>query len=326
MSYAHAFKVLALSVIRKRQATLLLLVLLPPVLVSLTLTSSIVALKTQADALTRYYGGPSLVLSDNQVGGKCVHVGYGVLRVVGNNTMHQLPVVATESVYELNTVLAIKSLNSSVTCVSPKASISAPLLRVLNASPGVTLNVCFRDECLSICPAYLHVAGLEGVVIVEHSITQLDGGFLCIADSAEVSSLAVRSLLGELADFSNLYALLLLVVYLPLLYVVNIKVLYELRQELKVLRLQGLSIFKLSTVFTSLACMLVGLLSIYSVALSHLILYVGSVALRFLSDSLLLGPQPCLSDLAPALFMTLAEVPASYVAFRLGELNASGGS
>lgn len=318
MSYTHVLKILTLSAFRKGLTTLTLLVILPPILVSLTLTSSISVIRSQSENLLRYGGGAALVLNNYEVKDDCVRVRYGVLSLTYGNASRQLPVINVVSIDELSRVLGVKLTQLNTTCVGYTASLSTPQLRGLNITLNQVLNACSGGECFNMCLAYSHSRHFEEVLIIEGALTHLSEGFLCIVNSSKVSRSIIDCLLRDLTGLSSLYVLLIMTVYVPILYLFNVKIVHGMGQELRVLRAQGLSILESSLAFTSATCLEVGVLSLYCTALSYLILYTGGAVLGFLSGAVVPGPQPSLNDLTPALIMTLVEIPVGYAAFRVG--------
>lgn len=93
--------------------------------------------------------------------------------------------------------------------------------------------------------------------------------------------------------------------YIPVLYLANTKLLERLDEELRILSMQGLSTSNIRLVFTLSTSMIAGLVTLYTIALSYLIVGAGIAVMKILMNPVLPMPEPHAGYLVLAALISL---------------------
>jgi len=312
--------VLLLTLYRRGLTLVVLLAVLPPILLSSSYSLSATVVSLRSEALVEYGSEEQslLILRDARLG-NCVPLGYGYLTLAVGGEHLQVPVVAVGSLKILEEVLHFNPVDSGEGCVGLRASVGSDLVKVL--VPGSSVEVITDWGSTRLCLGYTHRNLLRRAIVVEslEEGTRVLKGPLCIATRRDLLRAVLASSIGELTSSLTLYSLVVVVLYLPILYLALRRVSWELREEFRVLRTQGVSLAELRLGFTLATTLSAGLTSIYSTALSYLVVCVGTSLLSYLGGPLLPVPQLTPENLLPAALITFASTPLSYVALKLGE-------
>ncbi len=313
-------RVLLITIYRRGLTLVVLLAVLPPILISSSYNLSATVVGLRSEVLVEYgSSGISLLILEEPYLGTCVPVGYGYLTLVIGGKYLQLPALLVGSLEELGEVVPLNPRDPGSGCVGLKASVGGDLLKVL--VPGDYVEVATELGNFRLCLNYTHKNYLRAAIVVEDlgGGAQVSKGFLCVAARGDLLRAMLSSSIEELRYSLVLYSMATVILYLPILYLAMRRVTWELREELRVLKAQGASLAELRLGFTLATALSTGITSVYSTALSYLVVCVGTSLLSYLGGSLLPVPQLTLEYLLPAVLTTLASTPISYVALRLGE-------
>lgn len=314
------------SLTRKRLPMIVLLVVLPPTLVFLTLTLSVNSIEAYSEELLGYIKDTSITIDegvDSQ--GCCLPIRYGLATVSRYEALLQAEAIVVDDVRDLKNLVNMSLKVAEGYCGYVRASASPALMRTLNASLGGFLEVCVGGECFTACVAYTHDEKLRDFLILEgvNESAGLNKGFLCVRDVREVDKSVVGSLIRELAEFSERYTLIVFLSYIPILYLANAKLLEGLREELRILGMQGLSAHDLRLIFTLSTSVVAGLVALYTIALSYLVVSAGIALMKTLMNPVLPMPELRGEYVMLAALIPLLNLPVSYLAFRLGDQRVS---
>jgi len=326
MKRMHGLTILLLSIIRKRLSIIVLLVVLPPTLIFLTLSLTVNSVAAYSERLLGYVSGTSITIDENiDSRNCCLPIKYGLVTIIRYETLLQAQVIVVSDVMELKNLTNTRLRISEDYCGYARVSVSSALLKELNISLGDFLEVCVGKECFTACVKYSHDGKLENFLILEgiNGIAGLNRGFMCVRDAREVGEFIIGSLIRELTEFSEGYALIILLSYIPVLYLANTKLLERLGEELRILSTQGLSTSNLRLIFTLSTSMIAGLVTLYTIALSYLIVSAGVAVMKTLMNPVLPMPEPRAGYLILAALIFFLNFPVSYLAFTLGDRRVS---
>lgn len=321
MAFAHVMRILILSTYRKDLVAVVLLATLPPVLIYVSLTFSVVAVGSRSEMFLGYASGFSILISDRPVSARCIHVVYGYLDVSLGSKYLRVPAVGVDRIEDLVSLLSLDLSSTKTSCRYLAASFDKELLENLGLILGEVIEVYVGQTKTCLCLTYTHSNYLTNVVVVEGltGYPSMRSGFLCLTESQASLRVVLNSLLEEFKSSSTTYSLAVALLYLPVLYLALRRILAELSMEFRVLRNQGLSVRKLRVSFIILSTLVTGLISTYSVALSYLVVYVGISILNYVRGILLPVPQPISECFLPAILLTCASIPVGYLASRSGD-------
>jgi len=322
MKRRHGLTILLLSIIRKRLSMIVLLVVLPPTLIFLTLSLTVNSVAAYSERLLGYVNGTSITIDENiDPSNCCLPIKYGLVTIIQHETLLQTQVIVVSDVIGLKNLTNIRLKVSEDYCRYARVSASSALLKELNTSLGEFIEVCVGKECITACVTYSHDEKLENFLILEgiNEIAGLNRGFICVRNAREVSEFVIGSLIRELTEFSEGYALIIFLSYIPVLYLANTKLLERLDEELRILSMQGLSTSNIRLVFTLSTSMIAGLVTLYTIALSYLIVGAGIAVMKILMNPVLPMPEPHAGYLVLAALISLLNFPIGYLAFTLGD-------
>lgn len=322
MKKEHVLTVLLLSLFRKRLVMIILLVVLPPMLIILSSSLSIDVIETHTERLLEHVSGSAIIISEKVNSPNfCLPIKYGLITVVSQRASLWVQVIAVENITKLKSFTNISLKVAENFCEHTRVSASPTLLEALNITLGGPLKVCVDNRCLTTHVTYSHSRRLESYLIIEdfEEDTRLSSsGFLCVYNARDAGRSIIKSLINELIDFSKSYVLIVFLTYIPILYLADIKLLEELGKELKILGVQGLGISDLCLVFALSVSLITGLVALYSIALSYLIVNAGITVLRILINPVIPVPELHVWYVIPAVVITPLNFLASYLAFRFG--------
>lgn len=321
MKIRHGFVVMFLSLLRRRLTIVVLLVVLPPTLIFLSSSLSINTVGTFSEKLLEYISGVAITINEDASSlSNCLRIKYGLATVISHNVSLRTQVIVVDEVMKLRDLVIIDLGTTRDSYGYAKISVSPALVKVLDTSLGESLKICVSNECFNAYVTYSHRGKLENFLIAEDTNKSigLADGFLCVRDARDVGRLIIDSLIKELAIFSRSYVLLVFLVYTPILYLADIKLLEELSKELKILRAEGLSVSDLCLVFVLSTSLVTGIVALYSTALSYLIVSAGITILRDLFNPMIPMPELSVEYVTLAAIITPLNLLVSYVVFRLG--------
>lgn len=316
-------ELLLLTLYRRGLILVVLLAVLPPVLLSSSYSLVTTVVSLRSEALVEYGGsGLSLLILGEPRPGNCTPIRYGYLALVVGSEYLQVPAVVVNNLESLGGVLRFTPVNPGASCVGLRASVGVDLLKVLASESSVDV-VTHRGRA-ELCLGYTHRDYLRSVIVIEglNTSTQLLEGFLCTALKRDLLKAILSSSMKELSSSLSLYSLAIVLLYLPILYLALRRIAWELLEELRVVRTQGVSLAELRIGFTLATALSTGIASTYSTVLSYLVVCVGTSILGYLEGSLLPIPQLTYEYFLPAALITSASIPVGYVALRLGEDSA----
>ena len=316
----QVLKVLLLSLFRKKLTLVILLCVAPPIIIYSTITFLTNTIVIKSETLLIYSSSESVLISDKPLSGMCTVIRYGLASLIlTNNTSLNTFLIAVGYLRNLSYVLNLEDLNSNCSHLSNIASIGSSLFKRLGNALQDTVNICIDGVCTTYCLAYTHLSYFEDALIIENieGVENLNTSFLCIYASKDISKNILVGIVNEVSNFFNIYILIAIAGYIPVISFAVVKTLNMLGEELRVLMAEGTSISILSIVFTMAISILFGIISTYSVVLSYFIVYIGLYIFNALGISLLSLPQLDAKLLIPSLSITCISIPIGYIVFKL---------
>lgn len=272
----HSILVLLVSIYRHGYITMLLLALLAPVLFSM-LPQVFTSLTWQKSLISNYLPNTTVfTITTSPLGSDCTRVKYGLMSLSGSGNGFMAQYIVLEDVSMLNTSgLITKALSNP--CSGIYASIPYIFYRDHGLDTGFT--ALLNNGSIGVCPRYIH-SGLLGNTII--LIGEVDGatGYLCKTSTSSIVGGIIGSLVSNMVLFMEKYSIIILLAYIPVLIIVDEKILKGVIHELHILYDQGVCIRVLAFSFTAALTMLSTLVALYSHALSYLLILLG---LRILS-------------------------------------------
>jgi hypothetical protein len=268
--------VLLVSIYRHGYITILLPALLAPVLFSM-LPQVFASLTWQRSLISNYLPDNTvLTVTTSPLGGDCIHVKYGLMGLSGSGNGFMAQYIVIKDISMLNiSGLIIKSLSNP--CSGIYASIPYIFYRDHELDTGFT--ALLNNGSIGVCPCYIHSGLLEDTIIL---IGEVDGapGYLCKTSASIIVGGIINSLVSSVVLFMEKYSMIILLAYIPVLIIVDEKILRGVIHELRILHNQGVGIRMLASSFAAALTMLSTLMALYSYALSYLLILLG---LRILS-------------------------------------------
>ena len=313
----HCFKTLVVSAFRKKSALVILLAVLPPTLITLTLTASVTAVELLSEDLVRHLSGGALLLSREPVGRNCSRVSYGLATLVHGNASTTTPALYALDTEELSMIIGVDLVKEAGECPTP-AVLLPQSLSSLEVHLPTYLEVMLGDVRLNVCAIQARLKAVNVPIIIGVLAAHTESGFLCFTDSASVGRQVTESVVSDLSQLASRYSLLVISAYVPALYLTTLKVFDEVRQEVYALGSLGVSRRRLTSAFTSFCSMAVLVVSLYSLFLGYVVLLLGRVILANLSTATF--PAPVLGShcLLLPVALSLLEAPLAYVVFQRG--------
>lgn len=321
--FAQCVRVFLVSAFRKKTALVVLLAVLPPTLITLALTASVSAVGLLSEDLVRHFSGGALLISREPLGINCSRVGYGLATLVyGDGLTTTTPVVYALDAEELSKLLGTDLLKEAGGCPTP-AVLLPRSFGVLETQLPTYVEISLGGERLNICAVHTKLRVIGAPVVIGGLRGHSETGFLCSTNSASVGRWITDSVISDVSQFTSKYSLLVTAAYVPALYLVSLKVLDEMKQEVRVLSNAGVSRRKLAAAFTSFCSVTVLVASLYCLSLGYTILMLGRVLLAYLGAATFPPPALELNYLLLPIALSLVEAPPAYIVIQRGYYRAA---
>jgi len=160
------------------------------------------------------------LISDKPLSGMCTVIRYGLASLIlTNNTSLNTFLIAVGYLRNLSYVLNLEDLNSNCSHLSNIASIGSSLFKRLGNALQDTVNICIDGVCTTYCLAYTHLSYFEDALIIENieGVENLNTSFLCIYASKDISKNILVGIVNEVSNFFNIYILIAIAGYIPVI-------------------------------------------------------------------------------------------------------------